>query len=134
MAGDADYFVGTELRASLLQLLFEHQGVALEIQLGGPNHVFGLFELQLLRAKLRARNRRPRNRSLPVRVGRPFRLVLFADAGGVFTDSQSLDFDQMRKSTGVELRLAFKKLRLPLRLIYANILGQGIEIVGVDQA
>ena len=53
-------------------------------------------------------------------LGGPFRLVLFADAGGVFTESQSVDFDQMRKSAGAELRLTFKKLRLPLRLIYAQ--------------
>ncbi|MEM7353048.1 MAG: BamA/TamA family outer membrane protein [Acidobacteriota bacterium] len=53
-------------------------------------------------------------------LGGPFRLVLFADAGGVFAQDQDVDFDQMRKSAGAELRLTFKRLRLPLRLIYAQ--------------
>ncbi len=53
-------------------------------------------------------------------LGGPFRLVLFADAGSVTSEGQSFDFDRARKSAGAELRLTFKKMPLPLRLVYAH--------------
>ncbi len=55
-----------------------------------------------------------------VLFGERFRVVFFADAGGVFAPSQGLDTDLMRSSAGAELRVTVPKLHLPLRLIYAH--------------
>ena len=53
-------------------------------------------------------------------LNKRFRLVVFADAGGVFAPDQSFDADLMRTSAGAELRINLPKLNLPLRLIYAR--------------
>ncbi|MEM1181062.1 MAG: outer membrane protein assembly factor BamA, partial [Acidobacteriota bacterium] len=59
-------------------------------------------------------------------AGGPFRVVLFADAGGVFDvrgefgDSQSIDPDLFRYSAGVELRVKVPIFPAPLRFIYAT--------------
>ncbi len=52
-------------------------------------------------------------------LGERFRLVFFADAGGVFAPGKSLDA-ALRSSAGAELRVTLPKLRVPLRLIYAR--------------
>lgn len=52
--------------------------------------------------------------------GKRFRLVLFADAGGVFSEGQGFDADLARTSAGTELRFSLPRLRVPLRLIYAH--------------
>lgn len=53
-------------------------------------------------------------------LGERFRLVFFADAGGVYAKGRSFDFDSARKSAGAELRVSLKKLPVPLRLIWAE--------------
>ena len=53
-------------------------------------------------------------------VGGPFRVVFYADAGGVFDDDQSPDFGLMRYSTGAELRIQVPLFPAPLRFIYAS--------------
>ena len=53
-------------------------------------------------------------------LGDRFRVVLFADTGGVFTEEQGFDLDRLRSSAGTELRLTLPKLNVPLRLIYAT--------------
>ncbi len=55
-----------------------------------------------------------------VLFGKRFRLVFFADAGGVFAPEKSFDADLLRTSAGAELRITVPKLNLPLRLIYAH--------------
>ena len=50
----------------------------------------------------------------------PFRVLLFADAGGVFSEDQSIDFDLMRKTAGIELRVLVPLFGAPLRFIYAQ--------------
>ena len=51
--------------------------------------------------------------------GGPFEAVLFADAGNVYAEEQSLDLSNLRTTAGAELRLRLPRLGLPLRLIYA---------------
>jgi outer membrane protein insertion porin family len=53
-------------------------------------------------------------------LGGPFRILGFADAGGVYDDDQSFDVDQMRYSAGVELRIFVPVFGAPLRFIYAS--------------
>lgn len=53
-------------------------------------------------------------------LGERFRLVFFADAGGVFAPGRNLDADTLRSSAGAELRVTLPKLPVPLRLIYAR--------------
>ncbi|MDX1632291.1 MAG: outer membrane protein assembly factor BamA, partial [Thermoanaerobaculia bacterium] len=55
-------------------------------------------------------------------LGGPFRLVFFTDAGNVFDDDfgRSFDIDELRYTTGVELRLFVPVFGLPLRFIYAE--------------
>lgn len=53
-------------------------------------------------------------------VGGPFRVVAFGDIGGVFADDQDVDFDLMRSSAGVELRIQVPLFPAPLRFIYAT--------------
>ena len=53
-------------------------------------------------------------------LGERFRLVLFADAGGVFAPGQSVDSGRLRSSAGAELRITLPRLRVPLRLIWAH--------------
>lgn len=55
-----------------------------------------------------------------IQAGGPFRLVLFADAGGVFADDQSIDTDLFRYSAGVEMRVKVPIFPAPLRFIYAS--------------
>ncbi|MEM6796282.1 MAG: outer membrane protein assembly factor BamA [Acidobacteriota bacterium] len=61
-----------------------------------------------------------------IQAGGPFRVVVFADAGGVFDTrgdfgpSQSIDPDLFRYSAGVELRVKVPIFPAPLRFIYAT--------------
>ena len=55
-----------------------------------------------------------------IQAGGPFRIVLFADAGGVFAEDQSLDTDLFRYSAGVEMRVKVPIFPAPLRFIYAS--------------
>lgn len=55
-----------------------------------------------------------------VQAGGPFRLVFFADAGGVFSEDQSIDPDLFRYSAGVEMRVKVPIFPAPLRFIYAT--------------
>ena len=55
-----------------------------------------------------------------VLTGGPFRVVFFADAGGVFARDQSMDPDLMRYSAGAELRVSVPLFPAPLRFIYAS--------------
>ncbi len=61
-----------------------------------------------------------------VLLGGPFRLVFFADAGGVFDPSLGVDYDRhnMRYSAGAELRMFVPVFGLPLRFIYASNLDE----------
>ncbi|MCP4201380.1 MAG: outer membrane protein assembly factor BamA [bacterium] len=52
-------------------------------------------------------------------LGGPFRLLAFADFGGVFAKDQSFDYSLMRHSLGVELRVLVPIFGAPLRFIYA---------------
>jgi len=60
------------------------------------------------------------NGELIVLVGGPFRVIGFADTGGVFLTQQGFDFDQMRVSTGLELQVNVPLFGAPLRFIYAQ--------------
>jgi len=53
-------------------------------------------------------------------TGGPFRFLLFADAGAVFADGQSIEADRFRYSAGVEFRVTVPIFGQPLRFIYAN--------------
>ncbi|MEM6454531.1 MAG: outer membrane protein assembly factor BamA [Acidobacteriota bacterium] len=53
-------------------------------------------------------------------AGGPFRVVAFADAGGVFDGDTSIDFDLMRYTAGVELRILVPLFGAPLRFIYSS--------------
>ncbi len=55
-----------------------------------------------------------------IQAGGPFRIVLFADAGGVFSEEQSIDTDFFRYSAGVEMRVKVPIFPAPLRFIYAS--------------
>ena len=55
-----------------------------------------------------------------VLTGGPFRVVLFADAGGVFARDQAMDPDLMRYTAGAELRVSVPIFPAPLRFIYAS--------------
>jgi outer membrane protein insertion porin family len=61
-----------------------------------------------------------------VLLGGPFRVVFFADAGGVFDPSLGVDYerDSMRYSAGAELRMFVPVFGLPLRFIYASNLDE----------
>ncbi|MEM8961761.1 MAG: outer membrane protein assembly factor BamA [Acidobacteriota bacterium] len=59
------------------------------------------------------------NAEYHILAGGPFRVVLFADAGGVFSEDQSIDFGALRYSAGVELRVLVPLFGAPLRFIYA---------------
>lgn len=47
------------------------------------------------------------------------RALLFHDAGQSFSEEQSIDFRQLRTSTGAELRVTLPVIGVPFRLIYA---------------
>ena len=57
-----------------------------------------------------------------VLLGGPFRLVFFGDAGNVFDPDfdKPFDFNELRYTAGVELRLFVPVFGLPLRFIYAS--------------
>lgn len=57
-------------------------------------------------------------------TGGPFRVVLFGDGGGVFSEEQSIDPSLMRFSAGVELRVMVPLFPAPLRFIWANNLDE----------
>ncbi|MFQ5525391.1 MAG: outer membrane protein assembly factor BamA [Thermoanaerobaculia bacterium] len=52
-------------------------------------------------------------------LGGPFRLLAFADTGGVFAKDQDIDLSLMRYTAGVELRVLVPIFGAPLRFIYA---------------
>jgi len=52
-------------------------------------------------------------------IGGPLRLVLFFDAGQAFLEGQGFKFQDLRTSTGAELRFIMPVLNVPFRLIYA---------------
>jgi outer membrane protein insertion porin family len=56
-------------------------------------------------------------------VGGPFRLILFGDAGNVYSPDQSFDLDSMRYSAGAEMRVMVPVFGAPLRFIYSTIAG-----------
>ncbi len=55
-------------------------------------------------------------------VNGPFRIILYADAGGVFDSSLGVDpsFDALRAVAGIELRINVPLFGAPLRFIWAN--------------
>ena len=53
-------------------------------------------------------------------LGGPFRVLLFADAGNVYGESQSFDLSNLRTTAGVELRVFLPVFGAPLRFIYAK--------------
>ncbi len=53
-------------------------------------------------------------------LGGPFRVVAFADAGGVFTEDQNFNEAAMRYSAGVEMRVMVPLFGAPLRFIYSQ--------------
>lgn len=63
----------------------------------------------------------------------PVRLVLFTDLGQVLDGRSSLSLDPLRASAGLELRVRVPKLRLPLRLIYAEDLNPLAGLTPADQ-
>jgi outer membrane protein insertion porin family len=54
-----------------------------------------------------------------INVGGPLRFLLFFDAGQTFAEEQSINFKDLRTSTGAELRFIMPVLNVPFRLIYA---------------
>ncbi len=60
------------------------------------------------------------NAELQAIVGGPFRLILFADGGNVYDDTQSIDVSRLRYSAGAELRIFVPIFGAPLRFIYAS--------------
>ena len=59
-----------------------------------------------------------------VMISDPFRLVFYADAGGVFDEDQSIDPGLFRYSAGAELRIQVPLFPAPLRFIYARNLDE----------
>ncbi len=66
-------------------------------------------------------------------VNGPFRVVAFFDAGNVYGDDQDVDFDHMRMSAGIELRVNVPILGAPLRFIYATNLNPLDDLGGYDR-
>jgi len=66
-------------------------------------------------------------------VNGPFRVVTFFDAGNVYGDDQDVDFNHMRMSAGIELRINVPILGAPLRFIYASNLNPLDSLGGVDR-
>ena len=52
-------------------------------------------------------------------LGGPFRLLVFADAGNVYSDTQKVDLSDLRYTAGAELRILLPVFGAPLRFIYA---------------
>ena len=63
-------------------------------------------------------------------LGGPFRVLGFADAGGVYDENQDFDLSLMRMSAGVEMRIFVPVFGAPLRFIYASNLD---PLIGDDQ-
>ena len=63
-------------------------------------------------------------------IGGPFRVLGFADAGGVYDEEQDFDLSLMRMSAGVEMRIFVPVFGAPLRFIYASNLD---PLIGDDQ-
>ena len=53
-------------------------------------------------------------------VGGPFRVLLFADAGNVFLDSEDFSNFDFRYTAGIELQVNVPLFGAPLRFIYAQ--------------
>ncbi len=66
-------------------------------------------------------------------VNGPFRVVAFFDAGNVYGDDQDVDFNHMRMSAGIELRVNVPILGAPLRFIYATNLNPLDSLAGLDR-
>ncbi len=66
-------------------------------------------------------------------VNGPFRVVAFFDAGNVYGDDQDIDFNHMRMSAGIELRVNVPILGAPLRFIYATNLNPLDSLSGLDR-
>ena len=66
-------------------------------------------------------------------VNGPFRVVAFLDAGNVYGDDQDVDFNHMRMSAGIELRVNVPILGAPLRFIYATNLNPLDDLGGFDR-
>ena len=49
----------------------------------------------------------------------PLRVLAFFDAGQAFLEDEHFDINQMRVSTGFEVRFIMPVLNVPFRLIYA---------------
>ena len=60
------------------------------------------------------------NAEFIILVGGPFRLIAFADAGKVWGEEQSLDFNGFRTSAGVEMQVNVPLFGAPLRFIYSR--------------
>lgn len=66
-------------------------------------------------------------------LGGPLRLVLFADGGNVYSESQDIDFSHLRATAGLELRINVPLFGAPLRFIYARNLDPLDNLTGLDQ-
>ena len=53
-------------------------------------------------------------------VGGPFRVLLYSDAGGVFTEDQNFNSKSIRYTAGLELRVMVPIFGQPLRFIYGQ--------------
>ena len=60
------------------------------------------------------------NAEFIILVGGPFRLIAFTDAGKVWGEDQSLDFNGFRTSAGVEMQVNVPLFGAPLRFIYSR--------------
>jgi outer membrane protein insertion porin family len=52
-------------------------------------------------------------------LGGPFRLLVFADAGNVYSETQKVSLSDLRYTAGTELRILLPVFGAPLRFIYA---------------
>ena len=66
-------------------------------------------------------------------ISGPFRLVLFADGGNVYGETQDIDLSHLRASAGIELRLNVPLFGAPLRFIYARNLDPLADLGGFDR-
>jgi outer membrane protein insertion porin family len=66
-------------------------------------------------------------------VSGPFRVVLFADAGNVYSEEQNIDLSHLRSSAGIELRITVPLFGAPLRFIYARNLDPLDDVTASQQ-
>jgi len=52
-------------------------------------------------------------------VGGPLYAVLFYDVGNAYSSDQKISLNDMYSSTGLEMRIYFSTLPIPIRLIFA---------------